>query len=120
MERNSETKTLSFSKGMTNMPSDLLSDDNELQKSVGFIYKDGEMKPIQKEVILFEGEEKLPILFVHKYNGYKHYIALNTDNTITWYYNRENEMYNFSKRNVQFLSFFAVCLLIFKRHLKGF
>ena len=85
MERNSETKTLSFSKGMTNMPSDLLSDDNELQKSVGFIYKDGEMKPIQKEVILFEGEEKLPILFVHKYNGYKHYIALNTDNTITWY-----------------------------------
>ena len=35
-------------------------------------------------------------------------------------YNRENEMYNFSKRNVQFLSFFAVCLLIFKRHLKGF
>lgn len=85
MERNSETKTLSFSKGMTNIPSDLLSGDDELQESVGFIYKDGEMKPIQKEKTLFEGESKLPIIFVHKYNGYKHYIALNTDNTITWY-----------------------------------
>ena len=38
-------------------------------------------------------------------------------------YNRENEMYNFSKRNVQFLLFFAVCLMIiqmvFERLLNG-
>ncbi len=67
------------------MPSDLLSDDTELQMSAGFIYKDGEMKPLQKEKTLFNGEAKLPILFVHKYNNYKHYIALKSDNTMTWY-----------------------------------
>ena len=85
MERNTETKVLSFSKGMTNMPSDLLSGDDELQESYGFIYRDGEMKPLQKEKTMFDGATKLPILFVHKHNGYKHYIALKEDNTLTWY-----------------------------------
>ena len=47
MEKNLDRKTLSFSKGMTNIPSDLLSDDSELLESIGFIYRDGEMKPIQ-------------------------------------------------------------------------
>lgn len=42
MERNLERQTLSFSKGMTNVPSDLLSDDSELLESDGFIFKDGE------------------------------------------------------------------------------
>ncbi len=93
MERNSETKILSFSKGMTNMPSDLLSEDTELQVSSGFIFKDGEMKPIQKEKILFDGDTKLPTLFVHKYNNYKHYIALNDNNTLVWY-NNENSIVN--------------------------
>lgn len=85
MERNTETKVLSFSKGMTNMPSDLLSGDDELQESYGFIYRDGEMKPLQKEKTMFDGAAKLPILFVHKHNSYKHYIALKEDNTLTWY-----------------------------------
>lgn len=85
MERNTETKVLSFSKGMTNMPSDLLSGDDELQESYGFIYRDGEMKPLQKEKTMFDGATKLPILFVHKHNSYKHYIALKEDNTLTWY-----------------------------------
>ena len=40
MERNLERKTLSFSKGMTNVPSDLLSDDSELLESDGFIFKE--------------------------------------------------------------------------------
>lgn len=48
MERKAETKTLSFSKGMTNIPSDLLCEDNTLLESDGFIFKAGEMKPIQK------------------------------------------------------------------------
>ncbi len=73
MERNSETKTLSFSKGMTNVPSDLLSDDNELQESIGFIYKDGEMKPIQKPVSI--GDIPYKIMYVHKMADYKNIIA---------------------------------------------
>ena len=48
MERNSERKTLSFSKGMTNVPSDLMSDDSELAYSQNIIYRNGEMVPIQK------------------------------------------------------------------------
>ncbi|WP_418634601.1 hypothetical protein [Segatella sp.] len=31
---------------------------------------------------------------------------------IDWLYNRENETYNFSKRNVQFSHFFAPCFTI--------
>ena len=50
MERNTERKVLSFGKGMTNVPSDLMSEDNELEVCDGFIYRDGELKPVQKPV----------------------------------------------------------------------
>lgn len=74
MERNLERQTLSFSKGMTNVPSDLLSDDSELLESDGFIFKDGEMKPVQKPVKIGEiaGQK---ILYVHKMADYENIIA---------------------------------------------
>lgn len=34
------------------------------------------------------------------------------DELYNWEYNRENETYNFSKRNVQFSHFFAPCFTI--------
>lgn len=78
MERITERKTLSFNKGMTNVPSDLLSDDSELLESDGFIFKDGEMKPIQKPVkikVLYDGEDiglnNATIMYVHKMADYK-------------------------------------------------
>ncbi len=79
MERITERKTLSFNKGMTNVPSDLLSDDSELLESDGFIFKDGEMKPIQKPVKIkvLEGEKDSglgagsTIMYVHKMADYK-------------------------------------------------
>lgn len=72
MERITERKTLSFNKGMTNIPSDLLSDDSELLESDGFIFKDGEMKPIQKPVKIKVLGGKLPtIMYVHKMADYK-------------------------------------------------
>nr|DAX03629.1 MAG TPA: hypothetical protein [Caudoviricetes sp.] len=78
MERITERKTLSFNKGMTNVPSDLLSDDSELLESDGFIFKDGEMKPIQKPVkikALYNGEDiglnDATIMYVHKMADYK-------------------------------------------------
>ena len=82
MERSSEQKTLSFGKGMTNVPSDLLSEDNELLESVGFIYRDGEMKPIQKPVQIGTAESTL--MFVHKQADYENIIGYK-DNTIYWY-----------------------------------
>lgn len=58
-------------------------------------------------------DEKTLRKFVETYKPYKN-ISM---------YNRENEMYNFSKRNVHFLPFFAVVLflfqMVFKRLLIG-
>lgn len=76
MERNTETKTLSFSKGVTNVPSDLLCEDSELLESDGFIFRDGEMKPIQKPVSIgnntsLEGK----LMYVHKLADYRNLIT---------------------------------------------
>lgn len=76
MERNLERKTLSFDKGVTNVPSDLLSDDSELLESDGFIFKDGEMKAVQKGVEITGGvplEGKL--VYVHKLADYRNLIT---------------------------------------------
>lgn len=76
MERNTETKTLSFSKGMTNIPSDAICEDGELLESDGFIYKDGSMVPIQKPVDITGGvplEGKL--VYVHKLADYRNLIT---------------------------------------------
>lgn len=83
MERNLERKTLSFSKGMTNMPSDLLSDDSELLESDGFIFKDGEMKAVQKGVSI--GNVPYKIMYVHKMADYENIIAYDGTENIYWY-----------------------------------
>lgn len=84
MERNLERQTLSFSKGMTNVPSDLLSDDSELLESDGFIFKDGEMKAVQKPVKIGEitGQK---IMYVHKMADYENIIAYDGTENIYWY-----------------------------------
>lgn len=73
MERNTERKVLSFGKGMTNVPSDLMSEDNELEVCDGFIYRDGELKPVQKPVKI--GQTSFTIMYVHKMADYKSLIA---------------------------------------------
>lgn len=83
MEKNIERKTLSFSKGMTNVPSDLLSGDSELVESEGFIYKDGEMKPIQTPSPL-EGTVEGKLMYVHKGADYENLICYK-DSTIYIY-----------------------------------
>lgn len=83
MERNLERQTLSFSKGMTNVPSDLLSDDSELLESDGFIFKDGEMKAVQKWVSI--GNVPYKIMYVHKMADYENIIAYDGTKNIYWY-----------------------------------
>lgn len=83
MERNLERKTLSFSKGMTNVPSDLLSDDSELLESDGFIFKDGEMKAVQKGVNI--GNVPYKIMYVHKMADYENIITYDGTANIYWY-----------------------------------
>lgn len=74
MEKNTERKTLSYSKGITNVPSDLLSEDTELAECEGFIYKDGEMKPIQEPVKIGTVSGKL--MYVHKGADYENFITI--------------------------------------------
>lgn len=102
MERNLERKTLSFGKGMTNVPSDLLSDDTELAESDGFIYRDGEMKPVQeaKMVTGFGANGKL--MYVHKSAGYKNLIGYNANNEIVCYIYDENEGIAFAEKKSQY------------------
>ena len=89
MERNLERQTLSFSKGMTNVPSDLLSDDSELLESDGFIFKDGEMKAVQKGVKI--GNVPYKIMYVHKMADYENIIAYDGTENIYWYTKNDSE-----------------------------
>ena len=73
MERSLDRKTLSFSKGMTNVPSDLLSEDSELAYSQNIIYRNGEMVPIQKMESF--GTVGGTILFVHKMADFENIIT---------------------------------------------
>lgn len=77
MERNLDRKTLSFSKGMTNVPSDLLSEDSELAYSQNIIYRNGEMVPIQKMEPF--GTVAGTILFVHKMADFENIITYDRD-----------------------------------------
>ena len=76
MELNCETTTLSFSKGMTNIPSDMISEDGELMESVGFVYRNGEMVPVQKPVCItgdtpVEGK----LVYCHKQADYRNLVT---------------------------------------------
>ena len=102
MERKLDRKTLSFGKGMTNVPSDLLSDDTELAESNGFIYRNGEMKPVQeaKMVTGFGANGKL--MYVHKSAGYKNLIGYNANNEIVCFIYDENEGIVFAEKKSQY------------------
>ena len=72
-----DRKTLSFGKGMTNVPSDLLSEDSELAYSQNIIYRNGEMIPIQKMKPF--GTVSGTILFVHKMADFENIITYDRD-----------------------------------------
>lgn len=102
MERITERKTLSFNKGMTNVPSDLLSDDSELLESDGFIFKDGEMKPIQKPVKIGNIGNNERIVYVHKSADFENLVTIEKLKTETseehthcniLFYKRENNSF---------------------------
>lgn len=79
-----EQRQLTFELGMTDVPSDLMCDDNALSESVGMIYDNGEHKPIQypkqKATVtatLYIGETFVSskLLYVHKYNDDIRYLV---------------------------------------------
>lgn len=88
MEKNLTRKTLNFSKGITNVPSDLLSEDTELLECDGFIYKDGEMRPIQEPKLITNIPYELK--YVHKGADYKNLIAYDGKKKLYCYLYGEN------------------------------
>ena len=73
-------KSLSFSKGITASPSDLLADDTELTESVGLIFRDGEMHPIQNPVSVAHTTDKL--IFVHRTPDSETLVAYDPDRQV--------------------------------------
>lgn len=72
MEANIKENQITFSKGMSNVPSDNLCDDNSLSDCVGLRMKDGELHPVQspKELGALGGD----LLFVHKTAAFSHLV----------------------------------------------
>lgn len=81
-----ETKIqqLTWSKGMTNVPSDMICDDNTCETEVNMIYRLGEHRAVQNELVILNGQKVKQLLLVHKQNGEKRYIALKGSKLI-WY-----------------------------------
>ena len=70
---NEKQQQLTFDKGMTNIPSDAICSDNELEECLNMYYADGEHHPIQSPVEFMNGLTG-KVLFVHKLASGEHFI----------------------------------------------
>ena len=66
-------KSLSFNKGITTSPSDLLSDDTELSASRDLIFRNGEMQPLRHAKQFAQTNNRL--LYIHKGADYTNAIT---------------------------------------------
>lgn len=94
-----ETKAITnnFGQGMTNIPSDAICPDDTTSAEYNIIFRDGEHRPIQSPVNLFDRQDetnrnKKQLLYIHSYNNIKRCIFYDTDNKhLYWsYYNSVN------------------------------
>lgn len=81
---------LTFEKGITNVPSNVICSDNALQECVNLTYRDGEHHVIQqpKLTVTFDHDSQTEdpditsitrdLLYVHRYNGQERYIIRQT------------------------------------------
>ena len=76
---NEKQQQLTFSKGITNVPSDALCDDNTLEESLGLIYENGEHRVIQTPVTATN--TTIPsghtLLYIHKIGTTRNIITTN-------------------------------------------
>lgn len=83
MEANTKMLQLTFDKGLTNVPSDAVCDDNSLsEESYGMIYREGEHKVIQKpkKAKDLKGYE---LLFIHRISSIERYIMRTGDSMVS-------------------------------------
>lgn len=79
-------QSLTFTKGITNNPSDQLSSDSELAESVGIIYRDGELHPVQSVPSI--AEIPYNVVFVHKMADYDNIITYSDNDERIYCYKR--------------------------------
>ncbi len=82
-------QSLTFTRGITNCPSDQLSSDSELAEAVGIIYRDGELHPIQSVPAIAQIPHK--VMFVHKMADYDNLIAYSDSDKHIYCYKRDGD-----------------------------
>lgn len=87
MEKNIDRHTLTFGKGMTTSPNDMLCSDNEADVMIGLTVQDGSLVPIQSPVKI--GKIPYKIMQVHKGADYENIIAY--ENNTIYYYKRNTD-----------------------------
>ncbi len=75
---------ISFEKGITNVPSDVLCSDNEAAELVGMTFENGELKPIQDGYNTGSVEQR--ILYVHKAGTNTMYISFGNPGVYAYTY----------------------------------
>lgn len=79
-----QQKTIAFSKGLTTIPSDMVSDDTELVSSSGIIFRNSEMHPVQSPVLIGTVQGKKAV-YTHRGNGFTNIIFSDDNGTIDAY-----------------------------------
>ena len=91
-------KSLSFNKGITTSPSDLLSDDTELSASRDLIFRNGEIQPLRQAATFGQTDHKL--LYIHKGADYAN--AITYDGTNLYWGALDTENGSISKNEDKF------------------
>ena len=93
---NEKIQQLTFEKGITNIPSDAVCSDNELEEYMGLYHDGAEHRPIQKPVEYVELPSGHSLLYVHVYGGFTRYITSKDDKLYWIYENTTNEIGTFA------------------------
>lgn len=71
-------------RGFTAQPSDYECPDGDLASSFNLVHEDGSLRPIAQPAQLFQLNSGEEIIFIHATAVFKHYIILDSDNTLSW------------------------------------
>jgi len=79
-----EQKNITFSKGLTTVPSDMLCSDNELEICDGVVYQEGEMRPVPSPVVHTKACMGKALFKHHTSTGQDNIIYQYSDGSLYW------------------------------------
>lgn len=107
--QNINKKAINYNKGLTTVPSDFLSTDEELTESAGMIMKNGEMVPIQRPKLLFDMAcGKLEA--VHKGADYENFVFFDKEQSMLHFYRRNDDSLAFIQ-SIEIKSFISMAIV---------